>query len=97
MDSVGQLLYIIRNLIIFQIGVKSIEEIKTGAYEKLKRQLKGLNDIMDYVLSQPESPFILLNSINVTCHSKRADELISLLSVFQIDHMAIWADDKLYC
>ena len=99
-DSVSQLLYFIRNLLIIQIGAKTIEEIKTGAYENVKRKLKELNAILDYVLSQPESPFILFNAINITCHSNRRTHdhiLRKFTQEFQIDHMALWLEDKLYC
>ena len=49
-DSISQLLYFIRNLIIFHVGAKDLEEIKTGVYERIKRQLKILDLTFDYIL-----------------------------------------------
>ncbi|CAI2368359.1 unnamed protein product [Moneuplotes crassus] len=99
-DSVSQLLYILRNLIIIQIGAKAIEEGATGGIDGLKRKLRALNDIVDYVLSQPESPLILFNTINVTCHTNRLTNMHILQKFtenFQVEHSALWLEDKLYC
>ena len=85
---------------IFHCGAKDIEEIKTGSFERLKRQLKVLDTIMDYILANPEKPYILFNAINVTCHSTRNDRIRYLLqsiqTEFQIDHLALWLENKLY-
>jgi hypothetical protein len=86
--------------LIFHIGAKDIEEIKSGNYERLKRQFKVLDLTMDYVLSHPEQPYILLNAINVTCHSTRNDRIRFLLqsiqTKFEIGHLALWLENKLY-
>lgn len=99
-ESVSQLLYFIRNLLIFHMGAKDIEEIKNGNFERIKRQLKVLDATLDYVLSEPEKPYILFNSINVTCHSTRSDRIRYLLQSiqkeFNIDHLALWLENKLY-
>ena len=50
LDSISQLLYFIRNLIIFHVGAKDLEEIKTGVYERIKRQFKILDLTFDYIL-----------------------------------------------
>jgi hypothetical protein len=99
-DSVSQLLYFIRNLLIFHIGAQELEDIKTGVYDKIKRQLKILDPAMDYILSNPEQPYILFNAINVTCHSTRSDRIRGLLQDvqehFEIEHLALWLENKLY-
>ena len=69
-EAASQLLYLVRNLIIFHIGANDIEDIKSN-----KRHLKTLDLTMDYILSNSEHPFILFNSINVTCHSIRNDRI----------------------
>jgi len=82
------------------MGSKDIEEVKSGVYDKLKRQLKVMDSIMDYILENPEMPFIVFNSVEISCHSVRNQKIKYLLRSiqenFQIQHLALWLKHKLY-
>ena len=96
-----QLLYHIRNMSIFHLGLQDIAGVdRPGGAEILKRQFRVLDPVLEHLLGSGYEPPLLHSMQPVTSHLQRSERVRFLMQkvqkAFDVGHLALWLEDQIY-